>query len=75
MTSATALVLLGFGIGALVVADHAASRGPRSLRESADTFRTLARQAQERSAATAQRARELANQWSIAEDAARKAGM
>jgi hypothetical protein len=72
VTPATALALLGFGIGALVVTDRSGSRESPSLR--ADTLREQTVQAQEISARASRRARELMDQWSAAEDAAREAG-
>lgn len=74
MSTTTALVLLGFGVGALVVADHARSRGSLSLRDRADALRAQTSRAQETSASASRRARELMDQWSAAEEAARKAG-
>lgn len=74
MTPATALVLLGFGLGALVVADRTSPREPQSLQARADTLREQTSRAQEVSARASQRARELMDQWIAAEDAARKAG-
>lgn len=72
MTPATALVLLGFGVGALVVADRTALRERAPLR--ADTLREQAVRAQEASARASRRARELMDQWIAAEDDAQKAG-
>jgi hypothetical protein len=54
VTPATALVLLGFGIGALMMA--AGQPNPRTLREQA-------LDAQKTSAQAAQRARELMEKW------------
>jgi hypothetical protein len=75
VTPATALVLLGFGVGALVVADRAvAPSGQLSLRARADALRAQASSAQDASARWSARARKLMDQWSAAEGAARKAG-
>jgi len=72
VTPATALVLLGLGLGTLIAASPAQRRTP-SLRERADTLRAQTSRAQEASARASSRARELMDQWSAAEDAARKA--
>jgi len=74
VTPAIALVLLGFGVGALVAADRGAPRGPLSLRARADTLRKETSRAQEISTLASRRARELMDRWSEAEDAAREAG-
>lgn len=74
MSPATALVLLGLGLGALVVADRASPRVARPLRERAVVLQQQATRAQEASALSSRRARELVDQWSAAEDAAQKAG-
>jgi hypothetical protein len=76
MPTGTVLVLLGFGIGALAVAGRSAAREPQlTLRQHADTLREQTSQAQETSARASRRARELMDQWSVAEDAARKTGL
>lgn len=73
MTPGAALVLLGVSVGALVVAGrsspHAATQTPR---ERADMLRVRAGEAQQRSAYASQLARDLAAQWSVAEDAAQR---
>lgn len=74
MSPATALVLLGFGLGALVVADRSSPRGPLSLRASTDALRAQTVQAQELAAQASRRARELMDQWIAAEDDACKEG-
>lgn len=60
MTSGTALVLLGFGLGALIMAGQSAT-APRS---STDELRARVLEAQRISAAASRRARELAALWS-----------
>lgn len=74
MTTGTALVLLGFGLGTLLMADQSSPRSsPRAAAEShADELRARVIEAQKISAAASQRARELAALWSRAEDASRK---
>ncbi len=75
MTSATALTLLGFGLGALLVAGNQPDpRGPRTLRERAGALRGRALAAQQNSARASLLARELTACWSEAEDAARRDG-
>jgi hypothetical protein len=70
------IVLLGVGVGALTVAGRSAAREPQlTLRQRADALRAQTAQAQETSARASRRARELMDQWSVAEDAARKAGL
>lgn len=66
MTS-VALTLLGFGLGALIMTGG----GQTAPRASADALRDRAIEAQRISAAASQRARELAAQWSAAEEARR----
>ncbi len=64
MTPGTTLVLLGFGLGALVVASQRNDRGShRSIADDA-TLRARAIEAQQISARASQRARELAALWS-----------
>lgn len=66
MTPGTAFVLIGFGIGALVVAGRAAPRGVANARGSADDLRGRAIEAQARAAIAAREARDLAARWSAA---------
>jgi hypothetical protein len=73
VTPASALVLIGFGVGALAVAGRGVSRAP-SLRAQADMLREQTRQAQLNSAQASLHARELAARWSALEDAARREG-
>lgn len=74
MTVGTALVLLGFGVGALVVAGRPRS-SPRvatpTQRDQTEMLRERAEEAQRRSARESQLARDLAAQWSEAVAAAR----
>lgn len=80
MTPATALVLLGFGVGALMVAGRgllreqpsSSLREQSSLRTRADALRQHARAAQEHSARISLAARELMAKWNEAEDVARR---
>ena len=69
----TALVLLGFGLGALLVANGGNTREPRppSLN---DPLRARAIEAQRTSMAAAQRARELTALWSEQEARSRDLG-
>jgi HD-like signal output (HDOD) protein len=72
MTPGTALVLLGFGLGALIVVGRSNPRAlPLSPREQADTLRKRALEAQRCAARASQLARDLAARWTEAEDAAR----
>jgi hypothetical protein len=75
VTPGTALVLLGFGLGALVVVGGSGTRDIRvseSPRERADALRSRTIEAQAISARASQAARDLMDQWSRAEEAARK---
>jgi len=72
MTTGTALVLLGFGVGALIGAGQAAPREPQSPRARADALRERAAFAQQSSARASHHARELTAMWSDAENAARR---
>lgn len=75
MTAASVLVLLGFGVGVLIIAGRSpANDRAQTLRSHADALREQTSRAQETSARTSRHARELMDQWSAAEDAARKAG-
>lgn len=68
MTRGSALVLLGFGLGTLMVAAQSgAGKDPRSTPRAAE-LRARAIEAQRISAVASQQARELAAQWS-AQDA------
>jgi hypothetical protein len=64
VTRGTVLTLLGFGLGAFLVAGQSSPRAAASPRESADALRARAIEAQRISAIASQRARELAAQWS-----------
>jgi len=73
MPPATALLLLGLGVVAVAAAGRSSS--PRiALRDQADELRARAIHAQRISAKTSAQARELMEQWSAAERAAREAG-
>jgi len=75
VTPGAVIVLLGFGLGALVVAGQSSPRGATessSPRERADALRAKTIQAQQASARASRTARELMAAWSAAEDAARK---
>jgi hypothetical protein len=75
VNSGTVILLLGVGLGAVAFAGRSVGREPPStLRQRADNLRAETARAQELSARVSRRARELMDQWSAAEDAARKAG-
>lgn len=61
MTRGTTLVLLGFGLGALILAGQSSPRAEAAPR---DALRARAIEAQRISAIATQRARDLAARWS-----------
>jgi hypothetical protein len=69
MTSAAALTLLGFSLGALLIADKRAD--PRADPRASMTLRGRAIAAQKASARASQIARDLTAQWSAEEAASR----
>jgi len=75
VTPGTAFVLLGFGLGALIVAGGSDPRASRqAMQTRADALRSRVLEAQNSAARASQAARDLAAQWSVAEDAARREG-
>lgn len=71
MTPGTALVLLGFGLGAWMMAIQSTPQTTASPRERADDLRTRAIEAQRRSAIASQVARDLTSQWITTQDGRR----
>jgi len=66
VTPGTAIVLLGFGIGALVVAGRAEPRGVVRPQDRPEELRDRAIEAQVRAATASREARELTARWSSA---------